>query len=533
MCLVKDKGKAFVALCFLAFIGIMSYMNAVLVIKPISKYVHGETVGFRQVTKTIAANYVSNNLKYKNRFINLNGLFIRLCGKRVHNDVICLRNNMLMRYDEWRYNKQILSTNAKKLVDFSRFLNEQNIPFMFVTAPCKAPITNNILPQGINDYPNRSIDFFINEISNYGLPTLDLRCYLSMTTEQVNKSFYRTDHHWNPDGAFTAFQVIMEEIRKHYKGLVIKQYTDIKLWKRHELKNWFLGSIGKRVGTLFAGTDSLIYFTPLFSTEMSLIVPHHSQIYKGDFVTANIRKEYIKERDFFNKNAYCVYIGGDFPLSQHRNINAPNKMRILLIKDSFMLPLEAFLSTEFTEVDVIDPRHYKVSSLAEYILWTRPDLVIQMNNVSTLFDDATNNSIFFDNYGVDQKIRIDNPMKGKELLKDYNAELTASKSQSHRNKRLPIPIQAGKTYTIQIKQIRTTYGKTDGVSLLLYDYKKKKIVRHEIIDIEYCEQKGIYRWTFKAPEKDSDYGLLVYSGIFGKTNNIGVKYSGIEVFETV
>lgn len=205
-------------------------------------------------------------------------------------------------------------------------------------------------------------------------------------------------------------------------------------------------------------------------------------------------------------------------------------MRVLLIKDSFMLPLEAFLSTEFTEVDVIDPRHYKASSLAEYVLWTRPDLVIQMNNVTALF-----NMNFFDKYGVDIKKKYLHAWdkERKVLLKDFNIEVTASKSQSHRNKKLPISIQAGKTYTIQIKQIRTTFGETDGVSLLLYDYKKKKIIRHEVIDIDYCKQKGIHRWTFRVPEKDSDYGLLVYSGIFGRTNNIGVKYSGIEVFETI
>ena len=39
------------------------------------------------------------------------------------------------------------------------------------------------------------------------------------------------------------------------------------------------------------------------------------------------------------------------------------------------------------------------------------------------------------------------------------------------------------------------------------------------------------RWTFKVPTSESDYGLLVYAGISGKTDNIGVNYHGIDVID--
>ncbi|MDO4207825.1 MAG: hypothetical protein Q4D15_09585, partial [Lachnospiraceae bacterium] len=46
---------------------------------------------------------------------------------------------------------------------------------------------------------------------------------------------------------------------------------------------------------------------------------------------------------------------------------------------SFVLPIQAFLSAGFWEVDVIDPRYYK-EDIAEYCRTQRPDMVIMMIN---------------------------------------------------------------------------------------------------------------------------------------------------------
>ena len=42
----------------------------------------------------------------------------------------------------------------------------------------------------------------------------------------------------------------------------------------------------------------------------------------------------------------------------HRNLSAHVKARILLLKDSYGLPIQAFLSTLFSEVDVLDLRRF-------------------------------------------------------------------------------------------------------------------------------------------------------------------------------
>ena len=180
------------------------------------------------------------------------------------------------------------------------------------------------------------------------------------------------------------------------------------------------------------------------------------------------------------------------------------------------------MSTEFSEIDSLDSRFYKASTIAEFIQWTNPDLVLLIR-----YTRSTGDPFFrFNNY-------IDNGMNThldkKVVLKGYNVSLTASKS-NYKFAKIPVSLQEGKTYSVSLKDIIITRGKTGGVSVVLYDFKKKSVINQEIFDVEFCNKNhGDIKWTFKVPEEKSEYALLVYAGISGKTRNTGVDFSGINV----
>lgn len=283
-----------------------------------------------------------------------------------------------------------------------------------------------------------------------------------------------------------------------------------------------MGSHGKRVGIYYAGVDPLIYYIPRFTTKMSTIMPYERMIYKGDYTVANIREKYIQNSDYFNFHPGSVCIGDNYPLVHHYNLNAPNKVKLLIIRDSFALPLEAFMSTEFSEIDSLDSRFYKASTIAEYIQWTNPDLVLLIR-----YTRSTGDPFFrFNNY-ISNNL---NSYHNKSIvLKEYNISLTASNS-NYKYTKIPVLLQAGKTYSVSFKDIKITQGKTDGVSIALYDSPKNKTVSQEIFDAEFCSRNNKdIKWTFKVPEVQSEYSLLVYAGVCGKTKNVGVDYRGINV----
>ena len=221
-----------------------------------------------------------------------------------------------------------------------------------------------------------------------GVETADFRQFLAQTPQQIEKYFFRTDHHWNFTGAFEAYRELTEELERRFPDCGIDPaLADMANWEAHTLKNWMLGSQGKRTGLYFGGTDDITYYTPRFETEMSCIIPEYSggsASYEGSFEQTVIRSEYLDERpDWFTSSPYDMYIGGEYALVQHRNPDAPGDLKICIIKDSFTLPVQAFLSTQFRYIDVLDPRRMDDFTAAEYIQETEPDIVIVMLSTNT------------------------------------------------------------------------------------------------------------------------------------------------------
>ncbi len=188
----------------------------------------------------------------------------------------------------------------------------------------------------------------------------------------------------NFTGAFKAYSILTSELAARFPAAGIDPArADISNWEAHTLKNWMLGSQGKRTGIYFGGTDDITYYTPRFAAESSCAIPEYSggsAFYEGSFEEANLRAdEYLSARpDYFTASPYDMYIGGEYALVQHRSASAPGDLRVVIVKDSFVLPVQAYLSTQFKYIDVLDPRYESEETVAEHIRAVQPDIVIVM-----------------------------------------------------------------------------------------------------------------------------------------------------------
>lgn len=509
----KHRGKlltVFVLLC----LSVLSVLNLKLIKAPLTNLVKGE-IGFTGFVEQVQKKYTSDRFVTKSYFVDLNGLFAKLTGRRLLNDVVRCENGQLARTAE----KLDMTELSENLSEFSEYLSScEDIPFLYVQIPCKEN-ADGLLPQGAITYAQENTDELLADLEAKDVKILDLRSKLTQTPEQIDQFYYKTDHHWNSDGALVAFHEIVSVLSEIAPDANIDlEYTLPQQWERHIKENWYLGSLGKRVGTLFGGTDPLIWYTPQFETEMSCIIPKHKQLFSGDFSKANIRSEYIDKKDYFAYNAYCVYIGGDYPLVQHRNLQAPSKLRLLILKDSFMLPLQSYLSTVFQEIDVIDPRHFTDCTLVEYVQWSQPDIVIMAINPSQFGSSA------YKRFGVEQAYIAQSDEKNYEAVDRCDIEIAASDS-NHNYKR--IQLESSSTYKVRFDEISILTGKPDGVSVMLYDATTKKLLSSTLFDLAYCNSVGEYVWTFKTPQTEDDLQLLFYAGIHGSTAGNSVIYHNV------
>lgn len=515
----RHRAGIIVTIAVLALLALLFIANLGVLREPLGKLFRRE-IDFEGFTDEVEAGYTSDGFTPKNVFVNLNGMFARLTGRRTLNGVVRLGDDML--------GETLAELDMTPLADgiagFSGYLGAREIPFLYLQLPCKESLDGKSLPLGVSSYGNRNADQLLSRLSSAQVETVDLRPLLSRTPEMLEQYFYKTDHHWNSDGAFVAFQELLKRLHESFPESGIDlAYAQPEQWERHSIDDWLLGSWGKRVGIFFGGTDPLIWHTPNFETEMSCAIPKYGWLYRGDFAAANIRAEYIEEKDYFGASAYCVYIGGDYPLVQHRNPGAPSPLKVLLIKDSFSLPLEAYLSTVFQEIDVIDPRQWIFAecSVAEYAERTEPDLVILAMNPS-VFENTE-----YQNFGEETVISSEGPYT---LVTRRDIALEAGEDNDRFE---ACPLEPGTTYRLTFDGADVLAGQTEGVGLRLFDVTTNTILELMTFDLSYCGATDGFRWIFRTPDTQDELALLFYAGIYGSTVGNNVVYRNVTLEKAV
>ena len=517
----KKKAQDILTIIFIVILVFLAYTNCMILRDPIKKFKEKQYT-FSETKDAIVTAYVEQ-LEQKYWFINLNGLFVRLTGGRVCNDIVLLKNGMLT---DSEVKAADTSHNAHVTAELAEQLKDLHIDFLYVQAPAKVDKNNELCPQGIVNEGNNNVDQLIQELENKGVSVLDLREEMIDTKEHISEYYYRTDHHWNPLGAFKAFQEISDYLQALYPDENINgYYQNINNWEVHRKEKWFLGSRGKRTGIYFAGVDDLIWLTPKFETEMSFANVYGDDFRYGDYYEANIREEYIKEKDYFKKNAYCVYIGGNYRLVKHLNNSAPVDKKMLIVKDSYSLPLETYLSTVFKEVEVIDMRHYELGSLDGYILDNMPDIVL-MNfytygvGIAKLF-------------GTGADVNVGDLGEPKRIYEKDSVVIKRDDKNDSNYVSVYDNIEAGKRYMFKCDSVSVSEGSTDGISIKLYDKENESFYNCEMWDLSYCAKNDSYEWIFTVPKDVNNLELIVYSGIAGNTSGAGITISGIELFQYV
>lgn len=504
--------QRYLALVFILILFTLTVANLPLTIQAVKSGIEANN-GLTGLAEKIKGAYLTDDFANKTSFVDLAGLHARLTGRQKFNDVITLKNGMLAYENESLGDAAGSSSSVAK---FSGWLQDRGINFLYVQCPYKMDMTGSTLPTGLENTVHRNTDDMVDKLTALGVPTLDLRDALCSTVHDLNDYFYATDHHWNALGAFLGFQLTAEALQSVFPQelATLPDVTDLDNWKVQIYPDRFLGSQGKRVGKFYAGVDDLVVVTPDFPTTMSMSNLKYRRFTSGTFEDAILQKMYLEDEVLYHKqNHYSVYVGGDYPLVQHRNVSAPVDKKLLIIKDSFGVPYQSFMSTLFTAVDAIDPRHYTEQSIADYIMQYEPDIVMLVINPNMIYQphftmfDAEDAQAF---YQLDPIIQQDVTVAATEA--DYNF---ASLAPGLENDTL---------YRLDLEGIDLTAGAVQGVTVTLYERATKTQHANYIFDLDYCKHSGDYTWYFRTPVTETPCELLFYAGMPGATGGNGLTF---------
>lgn len=289
-------------------------------------------------------------------------------GKEENKGVYLCKGDTLIEAYETPDQKQ-LDTNIGAVKSFAE---SSEVPVYFALIPSNSEIHSDIIPNNApNDSETSVIDYCYE---NSGTKNIDMKTTLAAHSDEY--IFYRTDHHWTSLGAYYGYAALMTDMG--YTSTPLSDFTP------QTVSEEFYGTVYSKSGISWVKPDSIEVYAP---QEPTTEVMNYST---GEAVKGTMYDNSFLEK----KDKYSMFMGGNTPLVKitTKNTDLP---KILILRDSYTDSLLPFLQNNFSEIDVMDLRYYKMqlmeSSVSDYVKENGIDEVLVCYSV---YNFGTDTNVF-------------------------------------------------------------------------------------------------------------------------------------------
>ncbi|AYF05028.1 MULTISPECIES: secondary cell wall polysaccharide O-acetyltransferase PatB1 [Bacillus] len=328
--------------------------------------------------------YTNDQLIGRDEFIKSYTIAQINMGKSLINDIILTDDKWLLKNPAWTKKYNEIDQSMPAINDLSQFLKEQNVEFYFALPPSKTNALSFKLPSHIYTYAQDNLNYFLKKLPADVKPIKLMEQFKkNYTNEEIQDMYFKTDHHWNMDGAFVGYQYIMNSIGQQssiYKGKEIKKedYTRTCAQNKH-----LVGSFNNQLYQLIDATgEKLCYYTPKDGFNFTSVT---AKDVTGT-VHQNLDSIYGVEKQK-DTTSYAGYYTDDYPEIVFENNNAPNEVRALVLKDSFANAIVPHLAQSFKHTSILDLRHYHEKDVYQYIKDNNINMVLFVYSDSNLSGD--------------------------------------------------------------------------------------------------------------------------------------------------
>lgn len=271
---------------------------------------------------------------------------------------------------------------ADEMLELKYYLDERDIPLLFVQPPKKICREDDYFPGGLVDWSNKNTDRFLNKLRDRSIDCIDLRTEFHSRDMEHHALFFSTDHHWKITTGFTAAQIIAQamsekNIAVDEKMLLGDNYTE------EIFHHAMFGSDGHTAGKGNAQSEDFVVLVPDFETSFRVISKDIDVDISGNMQETMINMKNLCSMEGIGGYAYEQILEGNRALTQIINLTSENQTKVLFIKDSFALAVAPYLAQCVGEVDLIDLREntgHFTGSVKEFIRQEQPDIVIVLQS---------------------------------------------------------------------------------------------------------------------------------------------------------
>jgi len=355
------------SIIFLAFIGVFFVLNLVLPDKEFSQQENrmlqtAPKFSFEDLFDgkftTDFEDYVTDQFAFRDSWTALKARCELLIGKDYNKDIyLCQSETLIDAFEAPEF-----SDIENNLESINILADSRDIPVYFGLIPSSAEIWGDMLPEGA---PNDSQkDFIDTAYANVSAETVDF--YSAMSSHAAEPIYYRTDHHWTTLGAYYGYTALAEAMG--FEPVPLSDYEE------SVVSDSFLGTTYSSSGFGWIKPESISTYVE----QGNAVITNYPS---GQPVEGSLYVETFLEV----KDKYSYFYGGNTPLLTVETGNEGPSL--LIVRDSYMDSMSPYLFEHFSEIHIIDLRHYK-TSLASYIDANAIDNILVCYSVSNFCTDT-------------------------------------------------------------------------------------------------------------------------------------------------
>ena len=307
--------------------------------------------------------YQTDQFIFRREWIGLQTAADRLLGKNKSGDVYLGEGQLLEEPSKLSEN---VWENLDAIGAFCR--NQTGVKYYLMLVPDAASVQREKLPAyaPVSDQAEQleEIRSYLEKKEN---PVTEIQLYEMLREHREESLYYRTDHHWTTLGARYAYQSAAGQM-----GLPGAENGEEK--KLYPVSDSFQGTLAARSGYRVPDDTIEVYWP---DQEEELVVTYVQEQTKSASLYA---AEKLKTRD-----KYGMFLNGNHPLTEIRTMASTGR-KLLLIKDSYANCFVPFLTGDFEEIVLVDPRYYYDSAEKLMKQYGFTD-VLFLYNLNTFLED--------------------------------------------------------------------------------------------------------------------------------------------------
>ncbi len=305
--------------------------------------------------------YLADHVPGRDEWVQLKNSAVRLSGRGQIGQVVFAEDDRLIQVEK-AVPKQ-LEKNVELISNFADSL-PKDVQINFLLAPNASWIYRDLLPKDTLTYdPEKAAKIVQDGLSERMKLTLPYDTLRAHSDEAI---YFKSDHHWTMRGAAYAYMELAE---------------DLGLGKKDPFA----------YGVAMAGHDfkgSVFSQAPIFDyegEEFEIVqVPGLEAEWNTDTQSGTV----LMREKFAVKDQYTAFFGGNYGLVRIENEKASSNEKLLILKDSYANILVPLLIEDYSEIVMVDLRHYH-GSVKALIETEVVDQVLGIYNLDFLCTDQS------------------------------------------------------------------------------------------------------------------------------------------------